>query len=150
MTLGSNPSGPTNNEVTMDTNARTLAKTATYRIATFIFTFVISYMLTGQQETSAGLAILSLTIGSIAFIIHERIWTRIKWGTLGSIDLVIRSAAKTATFRLWSLTIVFILGLAFGLKSDEALTLTIALNIMYLLTHYINERMWNRVKWGKN
>ena len=134
----------------MDTNTRTLAKTVTYRLATFVLTYLITMLLTGQQTTSAGIAILSLTAGSLTFIIHERIWTRVKWGNLGGFDRKVRSVIKTITYRLWSLLIVFVLGLFFGLGASEALSVTVVLNIMYLLTHYTNERVWNRVKWGKN
>lgn len=134
----------------MDTNTRTLAKTVTYRLATFVLTYLITMLLTGQQTTSAGIAILSLTAGSLTFIIHERLWTRVKWGNLGGFDRKVRSVIKTITYRLWSLFIVFVLGLFFGLGATEALSVTVVLNIMYLLTHYTNERVWNRVKWGKN
>ena len=134
----------------MDTNTRTLAKTVTYRLATFVLTYLITMLLTGQQTTSAGIAILSLTVGSLTFIIHERIWTRVKWGNLGGFDRKVRSAVKTFTYRLWSLFIVFVIGILFGLGGTEALSVTVVLNIMYLLTHYTNERVWNRVKWGKN
>ena len=133
----------------MDTNTRTLAKTVTYRLATFVLTYLITMLLTGQQTTSAGIAILSLTAGSLTFIIHERLWTRVKWGNLGGFDRKVRSVIKTITYRLWSLFIVFVLGLFFGLGASEALYVTVVLNIMYLLTHYTNERVWNRVKWGK-
>jgi len=134
----------------MDTNTRTLAKAVTYRLATFVLTYLITMLLTGQQTTSAGIAILSLTAGSLTFIIHERLWTRVKWGNLGGFDRKVRSVIKTITYRLWSLLIVFVLGLFFGLGATEALSVTVVLNIMYLLTHYTNERVWNRVKWGKN
>ena len=134
----------------MDTNTRTLAKTVTYRLATFVLTYLITMLLTGQQTTSAWIAILSLTAGSLTFIIHERIWTRVRWGNLGGFDRKVRSVIKTITYRLWSLFIVFVLGLFFGLGASEALSVTVVLNIMYLLTHYTNERVWNRVKWGKN
>ena len=133
----------------MDTNTRTLAKTVTYRLATFVLTYLITMLLTGQQTTSAGIAILSLTAGSLTFIIHERLWTRVKWGNLGGFDRKVRSVIKTITYRLWSLFIVFVLGLFFGLGASEALSVTVVLNIMYLLIHYTNERVWNRVKWGK-
>jgi uncharacterized membrane protein len=133
----------------MDTNTRTLAKTVTYRLTTFVLTFVITFLLTGQQQMSAGLAVMSLTLGALTFIIHERLWTRVKWGNLGGFDQKIRSAVKTITYRLWSLFAVFVIGLLIGLKSSDALLLTVALNIMYLTTHYVNERLWNRVKWGK-
>ena len=133
----------------MDTNTRTLAKTVTYRLATFVLTYLITMLLTGQQTTSAWIAILSLTAGSLTFIIHERIWTRVRWGNLGGFDRKVRSVIKTITYRLWSLFIVFVLGLFFGLGASEALSVTVVLNIMYLLTHYTNERVWNRVKWGK-
>lgn len=133
----------------MDTLNRTFAKTATYRIATFILTFVLTYFISGVATMSLLTAILSLTLGALTFIIHERLWTRIKWGNLGGIDRKIRSAVKTVTYRLWSLFAVFVVGLLIGLKSGDALLLTVALNIMYLSTHYINERIWNRISWGK-
>ena len=134
----------------MDTYNRTLAKTLTYRISTFLFTYLVTFALTGAKGTSMAIAILSLTLGAVTFIIHERLWTRVKWGNLGGIDRKVRSIIKTITYRLWSLFIVFVLGLFFGLGASEALSVTVVLNIMYLLTHYTNERVWNRVKWGKN
>ena len=134
----------------MDTYNRTLAKTLTYRISTFLFTYLVTFALTGAKGTSIAIAILSLTLGAVTFIIHERLWTRVKWGNLGGIDRKVRSIIKTITYRLWSLFIVFVLGLFFGLGASEALSVTVVLNIMYLLTHYTNERVWNRVKWGKN
>ena len=134
----------------MDTYNRTLAKTLTYRISTYLFTYLVTFALTGAKGTSIAIAILSLTLGAVTFIIHERLWTRVKWGNLGGIDRKVRSSIKTITYRLWSLVIVFVLGLFFGLGASEALSVTVVLNIMYLLTHYTNERVWNRVKWGKN
>ena len=133
----------------MDTYNRTFAKTVTYRIVTFVLTFVLTYLITGDAFPSATIAILSLTVGALSFIIHERLWTRVKWGNMGGIDRKIRSVAKTITYRLWSLFIVFVIGLFLGMGGGDAALLTIALNIMYLTTHYVNERLWNRVKWGK-
>ena len=134
----------------MDTYNRTFAKTLTYRTSTFLFTYLLTFALTGAKGTSIAIAILSLTLGAVTFIIHERLWTRVKWGNLGGFDRKVRSVIKTITYRLWSLLIVFVLGLFFGLGATEALSVTVVLNIMYLLTHYTNERVWNRVKWGKN
>ena len=134
----------------MDTYNRTLAKTLTYRISTFLFTYLVTFALTGAKGTSMAIAILSLTLGAVTFIIHERLWTRVKWGNLGGIDYKFRSLAKTVTYRLWSLFIVFVLSIILGLQQSEALVMTIALNVMYMLTHYINERVWNRIFWGKN
>ena len=134
----------------MDTYNRTFAKTLTYRTSTFLFTYLVTFALTGAKGTSIAIAILSLTLGAVTFIIHERLWTRVKWGNLGGFDRKVRSVIKTITYRLWSLFIVFVLGLFFGLGASEALSVTVVLNIMYLLTHYTNERVWNRVKWGKN
>jgi uncharacterized membrane protein len=134
----------------MDTNARTLSKTFTYRLATFLFTYWITLFFTSEQTTSTIFAILSLTIGAISFFVHERVWTRFKWLRTNGDEHKLRSVVKTITYRLWSLLIVYIIGLVFGLTSNQALTLTLLLNIMYLLTHYTNERLWNLVKWGKS
>lgn len=133
----------------MDTFNRTFAKTATYRLTTFVFTYLITFIITGATALSTTMAVLSLTIGALSFIVHERLWTRVKWGRLGGIDFKIRSFIKTVTYRLWSLFIVFVLSIVLGLQQSEALIMTIALNVMYMLTHYINERVWNRISWGK-
>ncbi len=135
--------------ITMDTYNRTLAKTLTYRTSTFLFTYLLTFALTGAKGTSTAIAILSLTLGAVTFIIHERLWTKVRWGNLGGIDRKIRSVAKTITYRLWSLFVVYVLGILFGMGGGDAALLTIALNVMYLATHYVNERLWNRVKWGK-
>ena len=135
--------------VTMDTNIRTIAKTASYRTITFVLTYILTLLIVGAEDTSAIMAILSLTVGAVSFYVHERLWTRVRWGNFGGIDFKIRSATKTLTYRLWSLLIVFVLGLVVGLQSSQALSLTVILNIMYLLTHYANERVWNNIKWGK-
>lgn len=133
----------------MDTYNRTFAKTLTYRTITFVLSFVITYLLTNQYSTSTLVAALSVTLGALTFFVHERVWTKVKWGMLGSIDFKIRSFVKTVTYRLWSLFAVFVIGLILGLESNDALTLTFTLNIMYMLSHYVNERVWNKVKWGK-
>jgi len=135
--------------ISVDTYNRTFAKTATYRVATFVFTYLITFALTGATGLSTTMAILSLTVGALSFIIHERLWTKVRWGNLGGIDFKIRSFVKTLTYRLWSLFIVFVLSIILGLHQQEALVMTIALNVMYMLTHYINERVWNRISWGK-
>lgn len=133
----------------MDSYSRTLAKTAGYRIVTFGLTYWITLIVTGAVTTSAVMAVMSISIGSLSYIVHERIWTSIRWASSNGDESAIRSLCKTITYRVWSLTVVFILGLILGLKQQEAAIMTLALNIMYMVSHYSNERIWNKIPWGK-
>jgi len=133
----------------MDTYNRTIAKTVTYRITTFVLTIAIMFSLTNEVAMSATYGILSLTIGALSFFLHERAWTYLRWGSVNANDSKTRSIVKTITYRLWSLLIVYVISLLFGFTSNEALVVAISLNIMYITIHYLNERIWNKVNWGK-
>ena len=64
-------------------------------------------------------------------------------------DKKIRSVAKTVTWRLWSMFVLFVIGLILGLSSAHALEWTIVTNILFVVVHYTHERIWNLIKWGK-
>jgi uncharacterized membrane protein len=38
------------------------------------------YLLTGHAGVAAGFMVISNVYTSIAYLLHERIWARIKWG----------------------------------------------------------------------
>jgi len=55
-------------------------KAVTYRIAIVCLDFVAIYLLTGKTETAVGFMIVSNIYTTIGYLLHERIWARIKWG----------------------------------------------------------------------
>lgn len=64
-----------------DTWKRTIAKAVTYRIAILILDFSAIYLFTGRYDVALSFTIISNVYTSIVFILHERGWNRIRWGT---------------------------------------------------------------------
>ena len=68
-----------------DTWRRTVAKAITYRIAILILDFSAIYLFTGQFGVALAFTILSNIYTSVVFVLHERGWNRIRWGTYRAI-----------------------------------------------------------------
>ena len=64
----------------MDTPARSLAKTISWRITGSGATFIISYAILGDATISGTIAAIQLTFNTLLYFIHERVWNKIKWG----------------------------------------------------------------------
>ena len=63
-----------------DTPVRSLAKAVTWRITGTIDTFLISWVITGQALLASGIALTEIMTKVGLYWLHERVWTRIKWG----------------------------------------------------------------------
>ena len=59
---------------------RSLVKALTYRILIMCLDFATIYLLTGHMGVAVGFMVISNLYTSIAYLAHERIWARIKWG----------------------------------------------------------------------
>lgn len=64
----------------MDTPARSLVKTISWRITGSTATFLISYAILGNVTVSGTIALIQLTFNTLLYFIHERVWNKIKWG----------------------------------------------------------------------
>jgi uncharacterized membrane protein len=64
----------------MDTHARSIAKTISYRLLGSAVTAIIFYILTGQGTLSLGAGGLDMVLKLVAYFVHERIWDRISFG----------------------------------------------------------------------
>jgi uncharacterized membrane protein len=64
-----------------DSWIRTLGKAITYRAAILVLDFSAVYVFTGRYDIAIGFTILSNFYTSAMFVVHERIWNRIRWGT---------------------------------------------------------------------
>lgn len=133
----------------MDTHKRTVVKVISYRIWVGITAFITAMVL--NHSTAFGLTFLigSFTIGALSFWIQERVWNRFRWGQVGTNDKHRRTIAKTITWRLFSLIVLFFVALILGLNQEESLVWTIVVNISFIVVHYLHERVWNMIKWGK-
>jgi len=133
-----------------DTNLRTITKTISYR-----FFVMLSLILTGLLFAKSGgwivsFVILSWTIGLVSFLIHEKLWNYSNLWREGICDMKRRSIAKTVTWRLWSLFVVFMISkFILGGSSSDAAAYTIVSNILFVVVHYAHERGWNMISWGR-
>ncbi|MGA9799065.1 MAG: DUF2061 domain-containing protein [Terriglobales bacterium] len=63
-----------------ETLARSIAKTATYRVLIMILDFSTIYLFTGKVKIAVGFMVASNVYTTVAYFVHERIWDRVKWG----------------------------------------------------------------------
>ncbi|WP_150549786.1 DUF2061 domain-containing protein [Pandoraea soli] len=59
---------------------RSVTKALTYRIVVMCLDFGTLYLLTGTIHIAVGFMIISNIYTSVAYLAHERLWARIKWG----------------------------------------------------------------------
>jgi uncharacterized membrane protein len=59
---------------------RSLLKTATWRIAASLDTFVIAWIITGNWRTGGAIASIEVITKMFIYYFHERVWNKIKWG----------------------------------------------------------------------
>ena len=65
-----------------DTSIRSLAKAISWRVTGTIDTFIISWLITGQPLLASGIAFTEIMTKIALFWVHERVWSKIKWGQL--------------------------------------------------------------------
>jgi uncharacterized membrane protein len=66
-----------------DTTTRSLAKTVSWRITGSLATFLISYLILGNFLVAGSIAVIQITVNTILYFIHERVWNKISWGKKG-------------------------------------------------------------------
>jgi uncharacterized membrane protein len=59
---------------------RSIVKAITYRGIIVVLDFLVIYLLTGKVATAAGFMIISNIYTTVAYFLHERVWSGIKWG----------------------------------------------------------------------
>jgi len=133
----------------MDNNLRIIVKTLSYRTTVAISIFLTALLMNYSSGFGLTFVIVSYTIGSVSFWIQEKIWNLFRWQIVDGNDTKLRSFTKTITWRVWSFIILFIIGQLLGLSAQDSFEWTIVTNILFIVVHYIHERIWNRVLWGK-
>ncbi|NTW55958.1 MAG: DUF2061 domain-containing protein [Chlorobiaceae bacterium] len=60
---------------------RSLVKAFTYRIFIVCLDFLTIYLFTGKVRLALGFMIVSNIYTTLGYFLHERVWSRIRWGT---------------------------------------------------------------------
>lgn len=78
----------------MESTRRTLLKAATWQLTGLASMAVLGYAITGSLEAAGGLALTSMALSTVCYVLHEKLWARVAWGRLpGPGDHVSRSPA---------------------------------------------------------
>ena len=136
-------------EIQLDSHIRTVVKTLSYRTAVAVSIFLAALAMNYSAGFGMTFVVLSYTVGFASFWIQERIWNRFQWGQVDGSDLKRRSIAKTVTWRIWSFLVLAALGALMGLSAESAVEWSIVTNILFVVVHYVHERLWNLLSWGK-
>lgn len=132
-----------------DSKKRTFVKALSYRTCVAIGIFLAALAMNYTAGFGITFVILSYTLGFGSFWIQERVWNLVNWQRINKSDTKVRSIAKTLTWRLWSMFVLFCVGLFLGLSSKHALEWTIVTNVLFFVICYTHERLWNLINWGK-
>ena len=63
------------------TARRSVVKAITYRAAIICLDFLVIYLFTHKLDVALGFMIVSNIYTTVAYVFHERLWARIRWGT---------------------------------------------------------------------
>lgn len=64
----------------VETSLRSVAKTLCWRITGSSATFAVSLLISGSWQMAGSIAVIQLTVNTVLYFIHERVWNRIPWG----------------------------------------------------------------------
>jgi len=59
---------------------RSAAKAITWRVLATFDTFIISWLITGRLEWATAIAGVEVLTKVFIYYLHERMWSRVKWG----------------------------------------------------------------------
>ena len=60
-----------------------------------------------------------------------------------------RSLVKTIIYRVFITVVTAIVFTMLGRDMNQAITESIGINFFYAICYFINERVWNRIQWGR-
>ena len=70
----------TSEELDMESNLRILMKSLTWQTSGFVVMTLIGYLATGSFAIGGTIAVTSAAIGFVTYLIHEKLWSRVRWG----------------------------------------------------------------------
>ena len=59
---------------------RSIAKAVTWQLTGLVTMTLLAFFATGDFTAAASIALSGAASGFVCFIVHERIWARVRWG----------------------------------------------------------------------
>jgi uncharacterized membrane protein len=63
----------------IESRRRSVVKTLSYRVIVTVILAAVTFVVTGSLYQTSAISIVFALLSTIAYYIHERIWTTIKW-----------------------------------------------------------------------
>ncbi len=60
-----------------------------------------------------------------------------------------RTLVKTVIYRLWVIITTYLMLVFTGASWDSALLPTIIMNLVWMTSFYLYDRIWSRIDWGR-
>jgi uncharacterized membrane protein len=73
----------------MESTNLSIAKTVYWRIVATLITGVVTFLLTGRIDFAVAVGLADTGLKRFIYFSHERLWTRIGYGKIRSLDYVI-------------------------------------------------------------
>lgn len=64
----------------METRRRSLVKALVWQVIGLLSMLLIGWLATGSLGLAGGLAVANMAVGFVAYLLHERLWARVRWG----------------------------------------------------------------------
>ncbi len=65
----------------MENKKRTWTKALTWQATGLVFMTAMNYLYLGNLSQGMGLSLLLAIQGLLAYVVHERLWAKVRWGT---------------------------------------------------------------------
>ncbi|SNS58133.1 DUF2061 domain-containing protein [Tropicimonas sediminicola] len=63
-----------------ETALRSIVKATTWQILGLVVMTLITWAITGSVATGGAIALAGAACGMLTYVLHERVWARIRWG----------------------------------------------------------------------
>jgi uncharacterized membrane protein len=60
-----------------------------------------------------------------------------------------RTLVKTVIYRIWVIVSTYVMLLVTGASLEQALVPTIIINMVWMTSYYLYDRLWAGIKWGR-
>jgi len=61
-----------------------------------------------------------------------------------------RTLVKTVIYRIWVIFSTYVMLLVTGQSLTQALVPTIIINLVWMTSYYVYDRLWANIKWGRD
>lgn len=134
-----------------ETHLRTFVKSLVYRILVIANTMGLVLAFGGTNAQAGAVGLVVLTVGWIAYYLHDRVWIMFGWArSADADDAKMRSVVKTIAYRLLIMVVAFItFKVIMGVSNEQSTEMAIAQAVTNMFFYYVVERGFNWLKWGK-